>query len=427
MGNCYTTNASSTAAELSAGIFKEIGLTSAEIRQLRELYTHIDVSGSECLTQDDLCAVFKLPRTRFNCTLFGIGGKDSNTHLNFCRFVCSVWSFLSLDRSQLGAYAFVLYDQAHIGKLPAENVRAMLQDIHGENYHSNIIKATVELLLYNSEVVPLSVFTEWGRGHPSLFAPLQILQTTLRCQICGEGFWKVQCSRRSTREGQENAAYMWKLESKFAEAMFKQQLASRLEAINRELALSNYSSTGLIRGISGSLSGIVGRIPSISLGRAHVPSPRQQDNALVDILDEDDVMDRPPLKIKRKPVSSTSSSTKQSSVSPVCHTLCPTPNSQYFYSRSDSSNKPIVYAKSGVLKLHRYHPSNKSFRSENSDISLCDEMDIFNGDGVWEDKTENSSIRSATVRSLNCSSDVDDSGYFKPPIQTTSLPSQSLT
>eukprot|EP00602_Paraphysomonas_sp_CaronLab_P010044 CAMPEP_0185037238 /NCGR_PEP_ID=MMETSP1103-20130426/31366_1 /TAXON_ID=36769 /ORGANISM="Paraphysomonas bandaiensis, Strain Caron Lab Isolate" /LENGTH=379 /DNA_ID=CAMNT_0027575125 /DNA_START=220 /DNA_END=1359 /DNA_ORIENTATION=- len=214
-------------------ISDDLLLDERDVSALIGVFHSIDTYHTGVISSKAFFQYYNIPITSFNERMFEMGNVDGIKVLTPCRFICSMWSFLTLDVKELGSYIFILYDEENTKLLDASQIRAMLKCIHDNSETDSDANSLVGALLRDSDMVPLCVFAKWCRECPSLYRPVQILQATLRRQVCGNDFWETLCCRRNSRRDLAEATYMWKLNSKYAEEIFKRQLASRMDEMNK--------------------------------------------------------------------------------------------------------------------------------------------------------------------------------------------------
>jgi hypothetical protein len=102
-----------------------------------------------------------------------------------------------MDKGELASFAFDIYDTDDSNSLSVQEVKEMIESIHGDKgLTDQVKKALPKLNLSDADsVISRTQFVTGAQQLPILLYPAFNLQTIMRQRICGEAFWKDKVER----------------------------------------------------------------------------------------------------------------------------------------------------------------------------------------------------------------------------------------
>lgn len=202
-----------------------LSLQQADLDILFTAFTDIDADDSGAIRFDELFAYFRIEPTKFNETVFGYCDVDRRGYLTFLDFVIGIWLFLTVDQSELGGYAFILFDMDYTGILDCEEIINLIHIIHNKTtIQSTATLQVLESLKVSNESFSCEKFQYWTRTHLSLLEPAQSLQFNLRKNLIGENYWQQKTQYRKAQPHFSNLNYIYNLKKRVYEIQKKQVL-----------------------------------------------------------------------------------------------------------------------------------------------------------------------------------------------------------
>jgi hypothetical protein len=209
-----------------------LSLNSADLDILFTAFLDIDADDSGTIRFDELFAYFRVEPTKFNETVFGYCDVDQRGYLTFLDFVVGIWLFLTVDQSELGAYAFILFDSDCTGLLDSEEILNLIHVIHNKTTIQNkAVNHVINELKESKEIFTCEKFQNWTRTHLSLLEPAQSLQINLRKHLIGETYWDQKLSFRKSHKEYQNLSRIYDLRKKVYQIQRKQVLTLLEERI----------------------------------------------------------------------------------------------------------------------------------------------------------------------------------------------------
>jgi len=104
-------------------------LTEGETRVLYDIFARIDKDKSGTLSYDELIDFVDTKSSPFLRRVMSVFDSDTDGTMDFGEFVTAVWNFNTYDLTGLTAFAFELYDKDQSGKLGADELRGVVDDI----------------------------------------------------------------------------------------------------------------------------------------------------------------------------------------------------------------------------------------------------------------------------------------------------------
>eukprot|EP00602_Paraphysomonas_sp_CaronLab_P003615 CAMPEP_0185030798 /NCGR_PEP_ID=MMETSP1103-20130426/17872_1 /TAXON_ID=36769 /ORGANISM="Paraphysomonas bandaiensis, Strain Caron Lab Isolate" /LENGTH=413 /DNA_ID=CAMNT_0027566057 /DNA_START=158 /DNA_END=1399 /DNA_ORIENTATION=+ len=218
------------ALELMHSLF----LTKCDLDTLFTAFTDIDADGRNAIRYDEFLAYFRIESTKFNDAVFNFCDDSQCGHLNFLEFVVAMWNFLTIDHSQIGSFAFLLFDTDETGQLDSEEVLNMIYVIHNNTHiKSKAVGHVIDKLKSSKESFSLENFDHWSRTHMSLLEPVLLLQKKLRQNIISERYWLSLSNRRYEHCEFGDIKYIWQLKktvSRITHTHMKELYRKKIEA-----------------------------------------------------------------------------------------------------------------------------------------------------------------------------------------------------
>jgi hypothetical protein len=126
---------------------------------------------------------------------------DRNGEIDFFEFCFSIWNYCTMTPGSLVSFAFGTYAKGVNGELCGKDMRVILREFYGDDYHKNTTAVTVErdfnvLLRDKFDEIRQGDFKEFCKKHPLLLWPVFRLQERLQTKILGKSFWKDVAQRR---------------------------------------------------------------------------------------------------------------------------------------------------------------------------------------------------------------------------------------
>jgi hypothetical protein len=150
----------------------------------------IDIDESGTVEQEESLKYFGGPRTKFTERLFYVEQVDPHNPvgLAFGPWAMEVWSFLSLDYSQLARFVFEIFDVDHKGvieKADVETIYRMLYDCDdGDAYYIDQVPFDSALAVSKAD------FCKYCAKHRHIIQPVISYQRKLRRRIGGNSMWE---------------------------------------------------------------------------------------------------------------------------------------------------------------------------------------------------------------------------------------------
>jgi Ca2+-binding EF-hand superfamily protein len=200
-----------------------LSLQKLDLDILFTAFTDIDADDSGTIRFDELFAYFRIEPTKFNETVFGYCDVDRRGYLTFLDFVIGIWLFLTVDQSELGGYAFILFDMDCTGILDCEEIINLIHIIHNKTTIQSVATLQVlESLKLSKESFTCEKFQYWTRTHLSLLEPAQTLQLNLRKNLIGDNYWQQKTVFRKAQPQFSNLNYIYNLKQRVYEIQKKQ-------------------------------------------------------------------------------------------------------------------------------------------------------------------------------------------------------------
>jgi Ca2+-binding EF-hand superfamily protein len=206
-------------------LLSSLSLGNTDLDILFTAFTDIDADDSGTIRFDELFAYFRIEPTKFNETVFGYCDADHRGYLTFLDFVIGVWLFLTVEKTELGAYAFILFDMDCTGLLDCEEIVNLIHIIHNKTtIQSQATLQVLEQLKLSKEFFTCDKFQEWTRTHLSLLEPVQTLQLNLRKNLIGDRYWQQKTEFRKVHAEYGHLARIYELKRKVYEIQKRQVL-----------------------------------------------------------------------------------------------------------------------------------------------------------------------------------------------------------
>ena len=171
-------------------LFKKLNIQKADLRKLREVFDRIDVNKLQKISVDELLAYFQVESTPLVTKLFQYAELDGSGTLTFVEFASSMWNILSIDKKNIAALAFSMFDYNNAGNLSFEKIRTLVETLHNQQYiHNAQIRGMVDGLHGKSKHLTVKEFVSYHSKHPSIVEPLLQVQAQLRVKLLGSEYW----------------------------------------------------------------------------------------------------------------------------------------------------------------------------------------------------------------------------------------------
>ena len=175
---------------------------------------------------DEICAYFKLQeQSAIISRMVRSLDMDKDDCLNFCEFVGMMWNLLSYQSSQLGTFAFSLFDKKGKGHLSRNELTRLTGSImvHISSGNKSYNAKIASNVCKGKEKVDAESFQQYCDENREMCTELHRLQNCLQGRILGKHTWEVIASKRAADYEQQSSLYVQKLYLEMNAVIYKNQ------------------------------------------------------------------------------------------------------------------------------------------------------------------------------------------------------------
>jgi Ca2+-binding EF-hand superfamily protein len=225
---CNSSNPVGENDKYAEELFERMFISVPDLVKLRKVFDTIDIDKSGQIEVNELFVYLHMEKTPLNRKLFEYLDLDGNGNLTFVEFVCSLWNLLSIDKKNIGAFVFRMFDHDKTGIFSFEKIKNLAEIVHNQKYQtSTFVRGLVDELRAISNHISVKEFVTYHSKHPALLDPIKLLQFTLRREIVGDAFWCRLEATRVKRQDQIEPDYMEKVYKQYCKKWFQKTVEDR--------------------------------------------------------------------------------------------------------------------------------------------------------------------------------------------------------